>query len=130
MCSKRNINLKAIDTQYKKNSLFYVVEHTKVFGLCYSIVVHLTKHLTIIKMKKVIIADKEYKTSFDILNDQIRILSFNFVIKKIITDAEWAKSTTKIVDRFNLDIKTERIDGRTKQAKQLPYFSWWVLEIL
>lgn len=81
-------------------------------------------------MKKVTVANKEYKTSFDILNDQIRILPFNFVIKNIITETEWAKSPTKIVDRFNVDIKIERIDGRTKQAKQIPYFSWWVLETI
>lgn len=81
-------------------------------------------------MKKVTVANKEYKTSFDILNDQIRILPFNFVIKNIITDLEWAKSTTKIVDRFNLDIRIERIDGRTKQARKTPYFSWWILETI
>jgi len=81
-------------------------------------------------MKTIKIEWKTYKTKKSVLKDKINILPYSFVIKNIITGGEWAESEQKIVERFNLNITEEKIDGRKKEYKNLPYFSWWILETL
>jgi len=82
------------------------------------------------KTKKVTLNGIDYRTRFDIMTDELRYLPFHFVTFGIITDAEWAVSTTKIVDRFKLDLSINPIDGRSKEARKLPYFTWSILETL
>jgi hypothetical protein len=82
----------------------------------------------IIGTKKVELNGKVYKTRFNILTDKLRFLPFSFVQSGVITDAEWACSEQLIIDRFNLMPVITKIDGRKKEFKSLPYFSWSVLK--
>ena len=72
---------------------------------------------------------KEYKTTHGLIeNDKVLMLCDVFVRKGLITEKEWAHSQQLIVDKFPNTFKTMGvIDGRTKKAKSLPYFTWRLL---
>lgn len=71
------------------------------------------------------ITGRVYKWKQSIINDKVAILGFiSFVYTGFISEEEWNKSQQLIVDRFNLYISESKFDGRSKIAKNTPYFSW------
>ena len=80
-------------------------------------------------MKLITLNGKKYitKSKFSVLTDTIFLLPYSFVIDGIIKKEEWANSKQTIVDRFNLDITDINIDGRKKEYKNIPYFTWHIL---
>lgn len=71
------------------------------------------------------IAGRVYKWKQSIINDKVAILGFiGFVSTGFISEEEWNKSQQLIVDKFNLYISESNFDGRSKIAKNTPYFSW------
>ena len=83
-------------------------------------------------MRKIILNGVEYKSStkLSVQLDVVAMLPHTFVTAGIITENEWAKSPMFITERFNLSITEERVDGRKKEIKSLPYFTWGVLKTL
>lgn len=81
-------------------------------------------------MKKIIVTNPTngeitvFKSRYSTLKDRVYILPHTFVIKGKITNFEWAKSHQLISERFNLSIKETNIDGRLKENKSLPFFTW------
>lgn len=65
-----------------------------------------------------------FKSRFSVLNDRLLLFPFSFVLRGIISEKEWAKSQELIANRFGLYISETNIDGRTKLAKSLKYFTW------
>ena len=66
-----------------------------------------------------------FKSRKSIKDDKVRILPFiGFVDKGFITEEEWAKSQELICKKLGLYISETVIDGRTKLARNLRYFSW------
>jgi len=70
------------------------------------------------------------KTRFPLKDDLVSMLPYSLVIAGVIEKSEWAKNNQKIVDRFNITIDEVRADGRKKEIKSLPYFTWNVLTTL
>lgn len=71
------------------------------------------------------ITGRVYKWKTSVLNDRIAILGFiGFVTTGFITEEEWNSSQEKIADKFNLYIQESKFDGRSKIARNTPYFSW------
>ena len=68
-----------------------------------------------------------YKSKFNINEDTIFILPYKFVDAKVIKQTEWAYCRDKIVSRYPNRFKFSSIDGRSKAARKLPYFSWSIL---
>ena len=68
-----------------------------------------------------------YKSKFNINEDTIFILPYKFVDAKVIKQSEWAYCRDKIVSRYPNRFKVSHIDGRSKAARKLPYFSWTIL---
>ena len=68
-----------------------------------------------------------YKSQFNINLDTIFILPYKFVDAKVIKQTEWANCRDKIVSRYPNRFKVAPIDGRSKAARKLPYFSWNIL---
>ena len=69
---------------------------------------------------------KVYKTSFDIDNDRVCGLNtFPFFKNNILTDEDrWSRE--KCLDKFPYIKIFGRIDGRKREAKALPYFTWLI----
>lgn len=66
-----------------------------------------------------------YKSKTSVLGDKVAILGFiNFVATGFITESEWRVSQQAIVDRFNLTVIETTFDGRSKVARNTPYFNW------
>ena len=74
-----------------------------------------------------------FKTQTDVLRDKLAILPWvTFeAFPTIINKSDWAKSQQTIADYLELHgenvikyIALFRIDGRTKEAKELKWFSW------
>lgn len=66
-----------------------------------------------------------YKWKSSVINDKVAILGFiSFVHTGFITEQEWNRSQERIVDKFNLYISETEFDGRSKIARNTPYFSW------
>lgn len=66
-----------------------------------------------------------YKSKSSIAKDRIKALGYlSFVLTGLISEAEWAESQQLIVDKFNLQVVETTIDGRSKVARYMPYFSW------
>lgn len=59
-----------------------------------------------------------------IKNDRVAILPTKFVEKGYITGEEWAHSHQLISEKLGLFITEEKIDGRSKRAKEMLSFSW------
>lgn len=68
-----------------------------------------------------------YKSKSNINSDTIFILPYKFVDAKVIKQTEWAHCHDKIVSRYPNRFKVAHIDGRSKAARRLPYFSWSIL---
>ena len=68
-----------------------------------------------------------YKSKSNIKADTISQLSYKFVDAKVIKQTEWANCRDKIVSRYPNRFKVAPIDGRSKAARRLPYFSWNIL---
>ena len=68
-----------------------------------------------------------YKSKSNITEDTISQLPYKFVDAKVINQTEWANCRDKIVSRYPNRFKVAPIDGRSKVARTLPYFSWNVL---
>ncbi len=81
-------------------------------------------------MKLIILNGKKYitKSKLTLFVDTVAMLPHSFVRKGLITQNEWANSDTTVIERFNLDIIETNIDGRKKEYKNLPYFTWGVLK--
>lgn len=71
------------------------------------------------------LSGKVYKAKTSITKDKVAILGYlGFVLTGLITETEWNKSQQLIVDKFELQVIESSIDGRSKVAKYMPYFSW------
>ena len=68
-----------------------------------------------------------YKSKSNIKTDTISQLPYKFVDAKVIKQTEWANCRDKIVSRYPNRFKVAPIDGRSKAARRLPYFSWNIL---
>ena len=68
-----------------------------------------------------------YKSKSNISADTISQLPYKFVDAKVIKQTEWANCRDKIVSRYSNRFKVAPIDGRSKAARRLPYFSWNIL---
>ena len=68
-----------------------------------------------------------YKSKSNINADTISQLPYKFVDPKVIKQTEWANCRDKIVSRYPNRFKVASIDGRSKAARSLPYFSWNIL---
>ena len=68
-----------------------------------------------------------YKSKSNIKADTISQLPYKFVDAKVIKQTEWANCRDKIVSRYPNRFKVAPIDGRSKAARSLPYFSWNIL---
>lgn len=75
-------------------------------------------------MKRITVNGKTYKSSWSILKDKVAMLHYGFLRNGLISHDEWAKSQQTIIEKFDLKVTEDRIDGRTKEAKSIPYFSW------
>ena len=65
-----------------------------------------------------------YKSKSNIKAGTISQLPYKFVDTKVIKQTEWANCRDKIVSRYPNRFKVAAIDGRSKAARSLPYFSW------
>lgn len=88
-------------------------------------------------MKKVVIQFNNgkihtYKTKYDIRNLQVRSLNYCLLLrykhiaicKKLMQENLYLSMCADLADYFGAAIsKIENLDGRTKEAKNLPYFS-------
>jgi hypothetical protein len=81
-------------------------------------------------MKKITLNGVEYKTKskVSVFKDVIAMLPYTFVSAGVIKQDEWARSHQLITERFNLIITEIAVDGRKKEIKNLPYFTWNVLK--
>lgn len=81
-------------------------------------------------MKKITLNGIEYKTKskVSVFKDVVAMLPHTFVTAGIIQHEEWARSSQPITERFNLSITEAETDGRKKEIKSLPYFTWNVLK--
>jgi len=81
-------------------------------------------------MKLIKLNGIEYKTKskLTIFVDTVSMLPYSFVTDRVINANEWASNFETIVKRFNLDITEINIDGRKKEYKKLPYFTWGILK--
>lgn len=68
-----------------------------------------------------------YKSKSNINTDTIFQLPYKFVDANVIKKSEWAHCHDKIVSRYPNRFKVAPIDGRSKGARHLPYFSWNIL---
>ena len=68
-----------------------------------------------------------YKSKSNIKTDTISQLLYKFVDAKVIKQTERANCRDKIVSRYPNRVKVALIDGRSKAARSLPYFSWNIL---
>lgn len=78
-------------------------------------------------MYKITFFGKDYKSNHFVASDHVCCLSYRFVTNSIITPEEWAKSQETILDRFQLTMTTQRVDGRKKEIRDLPWFNWGLL---
>lgn len=66
-----------------------------------------------------------YKSHTSIKDDKVKILGWiSFVIPRLITETEWAKSEQLISEKFGLYIQESYLDGRSKIGRYTPYFNW------
>ena len=66
-----------------------------------------------------------YKSKSSVVKDVVARLNWiGFVATGFITEEEWAKSQQPIVERFQLYVVETVMDGRCKEARYTPYFSW------
>ena len=66
-----------------------------------------------------------FKSRVSVKEDKVCILPWiGFVTEGFITDEEWQKSEENICDKLGLVIVEKDIDGRTKVARNMKYFSW------
>ena len=68
-----------------------------------------------------------YKSKFNISEDTIFILPYKFVDTKVLKQTERPNCRDKIVSRYPNRFNVAHIDGRSKAARKLPYFSWNIL---
>ena len=58
--------------------------------------------------------------------DEGWILPYAYVRSKIISEEEWrAESQQLIADKLDVKVREFPMDGRKKDAKALPFFSWY-----
>jgi hypothetical protein len=88
------------------------------------------KKIKIMKMITLEGVNYKSKTRFPLKNDLVSMLPYSLVIAGVIGKDEWARNNQKIVDRFNITIEEVCVDGRKKEIKSLPYFTWNVLTTL
>lgn len=66
-----------------------------------------------------------FKCRSSVKSDKVAILPWiGFVTTGLITEEEWTKSQQSICEKFSLYISEKKIDGRTKLAKNMRYFTW------
>jgi len=65
-----------------------------------------------------------FKSRFSVLNDKLWLFPFRFVLRGLISKDEYLNNKITIAKRFGLYITEKNIDGRTKLAKSLKYFTW------
>lgn len=68
---------------------------------------------------------KLYKTKYPIDNDKLNMLAWRFVINGTLTEDE-AKSGMRTLDKFPFIQIIGNADGRKKEIRQLPYFTWGI----
>jgi hypothetical protein len=83
-------------------------------------------------MKLITLNSIQYKTKskVSIFVDTVAMLPYTFVLAGVTKEEEWARSSETIVKRFKLNITEVNIDGRNKEFKNLPYFTWGILKTL
>ena len=65
-----------------------------------------------------------YKTPFDLTKDKLFMLyGFAFTTNKLLTEDE-RNSSRKCIDKWPHIKIVGRVDGRKKNIRQIPYFSW------
>lgn len=71
---------------------------------------------------------KTYKTPFNVENDSLYgLYTTLFVNAGVLTESEAKSMTTKCIDKWPFIKSAGKIDGRTKIAKSLPYFTWRII---
>ena len=66
-----------------------------------------------------------YKSKFSVVEDKVALLSYiGFVATGFISESEWRVSQQTIANKFNLKLVETTFDGRSKAAKNIPYFNW------
>lgn len=70
------------------------------------------------------IAGHVFKCKTSVAKDIVAQLSWTLVLAGILAEADWANCQETIAEKYNIYIAEKNIDGRSKLAKQLPYFSW------
>lgn len=70
------------------------------------------------------IAGHVFKCKTSVLNDTVKILPFTLVLLGVLQESDWANDSQTITDKYNLYVSETNIDGRSKLAKNLQYFSW------
>ena len=69
---------------------------------------------------------KQYRTPYSIKEDTLRMLhALPFIKAKELTEEE-TTTNTLCTDKWNF-ITQFKADGRTKQYKKLPYFTWLIV---
>lgn len=66
-----------------------------------------------------------YKTKYPIDNDKLKMLAWRFVRNGTLTEDE-AKSDMRTLDKFPFIQIIGNADGRKKEIRQLPYFTWLI----
>ena len=70
------------------------------------------------------IAGHVFKCKTSVLNDTVKILPFTLVLLGVLQESDWANDSQTIADKYDLYVSETNIDGRSKLAKNLQYFSW------
>lgn len=65
-----------------------------------------------------------FKSKSSVKNDKVAILSLPLIGEAEIDKEKWAKSQQTICEALGLYISETEIDGRSKLARNMKYFSW------
>lgn len=65
-----------------------------------------------------------FKSRWSVQKDRMSLLPFSFVLRGIVPESEYMESTQTIIKRFNLYVSETKIDGRSKLARSIKYFTW------
>jgi hypothetical protein len=73
-----------------------------------------------------------YRSKSPCTEDKVSILSWEFFHRtlihgKMLSENLWSSGEERITDVLNVVLEVSRVDGRKKEYKNLPYFTWLFL---
>lgn len=66
------------------------------------------------------------KSNRSVSQDKVAMLSWVLFVERyqLIDRSEWAQSQQPIAERYGIDLREIRLDGRSAAARELEHFTW------